>query len=149
MIKQKIIGWAILFIYAISLLIIFKLKLLGNWDEEKLSMSLFAIYTFVIPSIAWYFIKKQMKKESQRHSRTLFSVQQKKLTFCSFSNGRMKPSSLCRFPTLLFPDVCCWYHSGPGLCAHESGTRQQMVSLWPASSFLQLRFLIPNLFRPE
>ena len=103
MIKQKIIGWAILFIYAISLLIIFKLKLLGNWDEEKLSMSLFAIYTFVIPSIAWYFIKKQMKKESQRHSRTLFSVQQKKLTFCSFSNGRMKPSSLCRFPTLLFP----------------------------------------------
>ena len=58
MIKQKIIGWAILFIYAISLLIIFKLKLLGNWDEEKLSMSLFAIYTFVIPSLAWYFIKK-------------------------------------------------------------------------------------------
>ena len=49
MIKQKIIGWAILFIYAISLLIIFNFKLLENWDEEKLLVNIFAVYTLVMP----------------------------------------------------------------------------------------------------
>lgn len=56
--KTKIIGWAILFIYAISLLIIFNFKLLENWDEEKLLVNIFAVYTLVMPSVAWYLIKK-------------------------------------------------------------------------------------------
>ena len=56
--KMKVTGWSILCLYAISLFLIFRFDLLGSWHSDKLSINLFTICSLIIPSVAWYMIRK-------------------------------------------------------------------------------------------